>query len=303
MSYLKSLTSKDVIVTPFRVHKQFSSDTPGFNDDGISVFYGRNEDYLIRGGKYGTGSKPLVYNSIKQLYYSNFLQEGNNGLTSDVSTASFNPDGTVTGPRYTPNYINNIQSIDELRYFPTESYDSVNKKGQICVLSFPSKQFGEYIKPGSFTSDGAYDDGQGNVKFNSDNTIQGNIIYEAGILVYTGGEEGVVDEVDAIKFNNPQWESTVTIYETQYKCTIRANEFNYSLNPSLLSSSIKGQNKILESGSAQYADFVTGSDFSPYVTTIGLYNDNQELLAVAKLAQPLPTSQTTDTTILINIDR
>jgi len=48
---------------------------------------------------------------------------------------------------------------------------------------------------------------------------------------------------------------------------------------------------------------VTGSDFSPYVTTIGLYNENQELLAVAKLAQPLPTSQTTDTTILINLDR
>jgi hypothetical protein len=36
---------------------------------------------------------------------------------------------------------------------------------------------------------------------------------------------------------------------------------------------------------------------------IGLYNDNKELLAVAKLSQPLPVSPTTDTTILINIDR
>jgi hypothetical protein len=50
-------------------------------------------------------------------------------------------------------------------------------------------------------------------------------------------------------------------------------------------------------------DFVTGSSFTPYVTTVGLYNENQELLAVAKLSQPLPTSRTTDTSILINLDR
>jgi hypothetical protein len=49
--------------------------------------------------------------------------------------------------------------------------------------------------------------------------------------------------------------------------------------------------------------FVTESYFSPYVTTVGLYDDDQNLLAVGKLSQPLPTSPTTDTTILINIDR
>jgi hypothetical protein len=48
---------------------------------------------------------------------------------------------------------------------------------------------------------------------------------------------------------------------------------------------------------------VTGSYFSPYVTTVGLYDEAQNLLAVGKLAQPLPTSATTDTTILVNIDR
>ena len=52
-----------------------------------------------------------------------------------------------------------------------------------------------------------------------------------------------------------------------------------------------------------YQKFVIGPDFSPYVSTIGLYNENQDLIAVGKLSQPLPTSQTTDTTILINIDR
>tara|TARA_R100001509_G_scaffold35196_2_gene18607 strand:+ start:105 stop:1010 length:906 start_codon:yes stop_codon:yes gene_type:complete len=301
MGYLKTLLSKDVIVTPFRVNKQFShSGTPvDYNDNGVFVLTGSNDTYIT--GE-GTGSAALVYNSIKQLYYSNY-QLPNNGNPSLVATASFNPDGTITGPRYTPNYINNIQSLDEKRYFPTESGFGIS------VLSIPSKQFGESIKPSSFTIENVgvishKDDGQGNLIDQVSEEIDGNIIYEAGLVIFTGAEGvGLDPDNTFFSFPNPKWESTVTIYETQYKCTIRANEFNYSLNPSLLSSSIRGQNKILESGSAQYADFVTGSDFSPYVTTVGLYDDDQNLLAVAKLAQPLATSQTTDTTILINIDR
>ena len=82
---------------------------------------------------------------------------------------------------------------------------------------------------------------------------------------------------------------------------MRANEYNYSLNPSLLEDF--GNNGILTSGNSQYKGFVTGSNFSPYVTTVGLYNENQDLIAIGKLSQPLPTSQTTDTTILINIDK
>jgi hypothetical protein len=49
-------------------------------------------------------------------------------------------------------------------------------------------------------------------------------------------------------------------------------------------------------------NFATGSYFDPYVTTIGLYNNSYELIAVAKLAQPLPLSSVTDTTILVNLD-
>ena len=49
--------------------------------------------------------------------------------------------------------------------------------------------------------------------------------------------------------------------------------------------------------------FATESYFNPFITTIGLYDEMQNLLAIGKLAQPLPSSPTTDTTILINIDR
>jgi len=299
MSYLKTLTSKDVIVTPFTVHKQFTDDgiVPLFSETGPFRNDGKNIPYPLSGSN--TGSQSLVYNSIKQLYYSNYLEDGLSGKVSNAATASFNPDGTISGPRYTTNYINNIQSIDEKRYFPTQS------EGIITVLSIPQKLFGDYIKPGTFASLTTFDDGQGNLIANStygsgEGLTVGNILYKAGLIVHTGPTGS---GTSTFTFRDLEWQSSYTIYETQYKCTIRANEFNYSLNPSLLSGSIIGQNNILNSGSATYENFVTGSDFSPYITTVGLYDDKQNLLAVAKLAQPLPTSQTTDTTILINLDR
>ena len=86
--------------------------------------------------------------------------------------------------------------------------------------------------------------------------------------------------------------SSYTLYETQYKCTIGADEFNYSNNPSIISGS-----------EGELYDFATGSFFAPYVTTVGLYDESYNLLAVAKLAKPLLTSRTTDTTILINFDK
>jgi hypothetical protein len=41
----------------------------------------------------------------------------------------------------------------------------------------------------------------------------------------------------------------------------------------------------------------------PYVTTIGLYNENQELMMVAKLAQPVKLNPYTDTNFIIRIDK
>ena len=88
------------------------------------------------------------------------------------------------------------------------------------------------------------------------------------------------------------FQSSLRIYENQYKCTINENEFQFSLNPTLLSGS---KNDV-------YYDFVTGSFFTPYVTTVGLYNESNELLMVGKLSNPIPISQEVDTTIIVNLD-
>ena len=77
-----------------------------------------------------------------------------------------------------------------------------------------------------------------------------------------------------------------------YHCYVGPNEFNYTYNPSVLSGSLSGS---LE-------DFVTGSEFRPYVTSVGIYNSANELLAVGKLGQSTPILPDTPYTFVVKID-
>jgi hypothetical protein len=83
-----------------------------------------------------------------------------------------------------------------------------------------------------------------------------------------------------------------TLYQNEVRCLINENDFNYTQNPSAI--------KLGTSGS--YIDAITGSDFHPYATTVGLYNDQDELLVVAKLSRPYPIPPNTDMTFVIKWD-
>ena len=103
------------------------------------------------------------------------------------------------------------------------------------------------------------------------------------------------------------FQNEVVIYEQNVICHVKDNEFNLSYNPTLLQSNISsGSNFMTQSFSTplpQVKDFATASYFEPYVTTIGLYNEQNDLLAVAKFAQPLPLSQNTDMTFVVKYDK
>jgi hypothetical protein len=91
-----------------------------------------------------------------------------------------------------------------------------------------------------------------------------------------------------------QFQGSHLIYENEYKCTIDEFEYNNTLNPTA--------RKLRSSEDENMADFATGSLFKPYITTIGLYNENNELLVVGKLGQPIKTSNETDTTLIVRWD-
>ena len=92
--------------------------------------------------------------------------------------------------------------------------------------------------------------------------------------------------------NKLSFKNRYTIYENEIVCTVDANDLNMTQNPTITTDT---------SGSLR--DFATGSYFKPYITTIGLYNDNNELLLVGKLAQPTGMSDVTDTTFVIRYDQ
>jgi hypothetical protein len=301
MSVFKQFLSQDVIVTPFKVNKSFTfygGSSLITSDVGIDRLIGTNiTDTLFNPitdpttGYVNTGSyQRLVYNSIKELYYTNFLSSSK----GDEATLTIIDNGVILqSNKQQPSYENYLQStLTPYRYFPTGSND------QIGIISIPSTLFGEQIKPKSFTltsaSNSLIDDGEGNIYLNNSSSIVGNIIYSHGIITLTtasiSGSINLYDYFITGSNITTSFESTYTIHETQYKCTIRESEFNLSYNPSLLS------------GSTLY-DYATGSFFAPYITTVGLYDGQQNLLAVAKLSQPLPSSPTTDMNIIINIDR
>jgi hypothetical protein len=294
MSIFKPFITSDVLVSPFEVNKSFifkgDSELTSSNVE-IDRYIGENNtSSLWISGSNPTGQiniqdKILVYNSIKELYYSNYLT---NPSGSPAGTASFNVDGTITGPVYTPNYYNYLSTtLPNYRYLPSGSGDIIG------VVSIPSNLFGEYLKPTTvvLTSGSIIlqDDGLGNML--SSSVKIGNVIYEHGMIILTQGS--FINNFISTPYLTCSFESTVTIYESQYKCTLRQNEFNFSQNPTLISGSLN---------SGIIYDFATGSYFTPYVTTVGMYNNNYELIAVAKLSQPLPTSAVTDTTILVNLD-
>jgi len=93
---------------------------------------------------------------------------------------------------------------------------------------------------------------------------------------------------------NLQFKNTHLIFENEFHCTVDEHEFNHTLNASA--------RKYKSTEQGELADFATDPKFRPYVTTVGLYNDEGELLVVGKLAQPVKTSTETDTTFVVRYD-
>ena len=74
-------------------------------------------------------------------------------------------------------------------------------------------------------------------------------------------------------------------------CRPRSAQFNYSENPSFISGS---------TGEVLYDSFINNPQV--YITTVGLYNDASELLAVAKLSRPLLKDFTKEALIRVKLD-
>ena len=122
------------------------------------------------------------------------------------------------------------------------------------------------------------------------NTQEMNATAEGVVPLLTGST--IENNADAFRHfvQNVEFNNTTELNSTIYFCRANHNEFNYSANPTYLSSS-----KIV------VKDTQIDSPVS-YMTTVGLYSADNELLAVAKLSEPLKKDPTNELVLRVRLD-
>ena len=165
----------------------------------------------------------------------------------------------------------------------------------------------------------------------------GNVFYEHGIIAIT--DTGSYTDVGLGTAGNGweiKFQATKTSTEYSYLCNIEEYQFNGTTNPSVVvgrSGSItipenarysyngkfdgdaqyeNTKDLVLPAGSGsygkfynpgtEYRTFTTHSEFGTYVTNIGLYNDTNELLAIAKISNPIKNDKDLPLSFLIRFD-
>ena len=284
MAVFKTLGGGNHIVEPFEVNASHSFvwTSGSTNFDGFSInlanqppvgypvgYLGRDTTHHMGGSTEGGFYSYPVYHSIKNYFY-------------------LDADG-----------LGSASVADVYEYFPS---------GSMFVWSIGSNYIGEGIKPDTFkiqidgNSDNIQDDGNAKLRINKTGSVVGNIFYNHGLVAVqrniTASAASLISS-DGISIQNAagvtsSFQSMVNIYEHTIVCQIGPSEYNTTFNPTSFETTTAGT-------SSFNAEMVSGS-VVPMITTIGLYNDSNEMLAVAKLSKPITRMKYTDQTFVIKFD-
>lgn len=268
----KEIPKSDIVVRPIKVYKEFILDEnhihPIFAKSGS---FG-NYDEEIEEKSYGI-SKHALFRSIKAQFYRN------------ADTASI------------------ITEVGRRKSYAS-TYERV-LNNQLVVLPIPQIYYGEGIKPGTVvledesTSKIYTDDSYSNL-LDSGSNVAGNIFYDRGLVILTRD----VVSGSVLSTFNLSYRSTKTIFENEVFISVLENEFNVSQNPTAVDFTDDGsigkiklhniRSTINPLKFGGFADYLysgsvdpTGSYLAPYITTIALYDDGLNMVAVAKLPQPI----------------
>jgi len=150
-------------------------------------------------------------------------------------------------------------------------------------------QAGVAVISGSLFNDEA-DGGALNDDSTLDSTSLGTAFGESGFNAITGSTldnfgNSILNRIYNISYNN-----TTELNSTIYFCRVGHSEFNYSSNPTYLSGSkLRVKTRASDTPVA-------------YFSTVGLYSADNELLAVAKLSEPLRKDPTNEVTLRVRLD-
>jgi hypothetical protein len=152
--------------------------------------------------------------------------------------------------------------------------------------------------------------------------VIGNVFYSHGIITITRDTDtsriGMLDNDWQLNY-----QSTNTIYENEILLVVDEDEFNTSTNPTAVdfinlqnveyTTSFEGTKRTSKYDAAtikpeflayEYSSSIDpiGSFIAPYVTTIGLYDENMDMVAVAKLGTPIKSTPDLPVNFLVRID-
>lgn len=176
------------------------------------------------------------------------------------------------------------------------------------VVSIGQNFYGDQIKTGSFictlsgSSVSVRDDGKGNL-FVSQSTISyvGNIFYKQGVAIITHNTASATETITSGGLHLTSGSKLTVSFGTvvsrnRYQTNVRLlpGDFNTSpYNPSVAGTYL--------TASGVYEQMAIGN-IKPYVTTIGLYNDFNELIAVAKLSTAVQRIFNTQQIFIVRFD-
>ena len=314
MSAYKKLNKQDAYITTYVAHKQWAISGSQFSLYNIT---------------YNPGVTGISLNSLQQLYYPT-------KLSGSVTSSAFDyyPQTTL--------YQSQSRELTTgafLLSIPRNLYGTAIKP-ESFVLRFPESISEEILgvvdgyitdgylmtfpviagmprpirKPRKYT---ILDDGEGQLyaSGSSPRAYVGDIIYPHGMAIitdpnYAGMANGAFSNRVTRGNTTLTFKSSQPIFTHNYHCKARESEFNFTYNPSALSSSLKtvydnidtmySTSSNVSTGELNYN--ITGSAFQPYITTVGLYNDANQLIAVGKVNRPVPKSANTEMTIIVKID-
>jgi len=116
-----------------------------------------------------------------------------------------------------------------------------------------------------------------------------------GFQIMTGSTIDAMANALRNRIYNVQFNNTTELNSTIYFCRANNTEFNYSANPTYLSTS-GGPSEIV------VKDATAGNDPISYITSVGLYSPDNELLAVAKVSEPLKKDPSNELTLRVRLD-
>ena len=270
----------------------------------VDLTMGYSADSSLASVTASQNSKKInIYNQMAQMLV---------GYDTTGSIMKFDEDGNIAGGGV------KLKEVYFLNFARLLTKDEI-KKGSV-TFAFGTGSFGtEYSGVKTLTDSGAENDyrinspaGEYGILYDSSLTASGLVYYQAGIAVITASVIGPANNfstgstsrnntlglstidtngnilrkrIQNISFNN-----TTELNSTIYFCRASHNEFNYSSNPTYLSSS----KMVVKNVSTDVP--------VSYITTVGLYSADNELLAVAKTSEPLKKDPTNELTLRVRLD-